>query len=342
MDNMSIIALGMLSAYLNERADAISARDISMLAAECGISYSDAFSALLAGELGVDPDADEFSRKLYADFFRGIGVEQHIERWQNDPYYKNIRVPLAREGRCELARGVIKAGAAFVCGDMRLEGDKARVKLGFFMDDFEYPMLLRDSREWMTITPNEIITSQKAIDAARGDVVTFGLGLGYFAYIVSLKSDVRRVTCVDNDPEIIKLFSAHILPQFPAREKIRVIRADAFEYLENTGARHDFAFCDIWHDALDGRPLYKRFKALESRFPETEFNYWIEDTIKCYLRCDMVFTTTHNQYIIKYNYRVMRLRGRSIYAGRIDQNMYKLYEQARNARAMSALRLQSR
>lgn len=34
----------------------------------------------------------------------------------------------------------------------------------------------------MTITPNEIAAMQAALEEVEGKVVTFGLGLGYFAH----------------------------------------------------------------------------------------------------------------------------------------------------------------
>jgi hypothetical protein len=42
-------------------------------------------------------------------------------------------------------------------------------------------------------------------------------------------------------------------------------------------------FADIWHDAGDGREPYLKMKEYETRFPDIEFDFWLEDTIKCYL-----------------------------------------------------------
>ena len=33
----------------------------------------------------------------------------------------------------------------------------------------------------------------------------------------------------------------------------------------------------------DGLDLYRRMKAKEAKSPGSEFYYWIEDTLKCYL-----------------------------------------------------------
>ena len=71
----------------------------------------------------------------------------------------------------------------------------------------------------MTITPNEIETMKEAVDKASGNVLTFGLGLGYYAYMVSEKENVESVTIVDSNEDVIDLFKKYVLPQFKhARE----------------------------------------------------------------------------------------------------------------------------
>ena len=137
----------------------------------------------------------------------------------------------------------------------------------------------------MSIKPSEIESTRKAVDAAFGRVVTFGLGLGYFAFMAARKPGVSSVTVVERDPAVIALFREHILPQIPEKGKITVVEADAFDYLDHTmpEARPDFVFMDIWHDIADGVPLYVRARTRESRFPGVRFMYWIERSLKCAL-----------------------------------------------------------
>ena len=67
-------------------------------------------------------------------------------------------------------------------------------QIGFFETEFKFPALLENDRIWMTITPNEIETMKEPVDGAFGNVLTFGLGLGYYAYMVSEKENVESVT----------------------------------------------------------------------------------------------------------------------------------------------------
>ena len=140
----------------------------------------------------------------------------------------------------------------------------------------------------MTLTPVDLDTSDEAIERAHGRVVTFGLGLGYYAYMVSRKPDVESITVVEKSEKVIALFKKHILPQFEHPEKVRIVSADAFEYAENKCPKesYDVAFVDTWRDASDGAPMYKKMKALEYLSPNTEFIYWIESFLISRLRAE--------------------------------------------------------
>ena len=132
----------------------------------------------------------------------------------------------------------------------------------------------------MLITPNEIETMKSPIEKAFGDVATYGLGLGYFAFMASEKETVSSVTVVERDEKVIRLFEEHILPQFPHKNKIRIVNEDALVYAQGEN-RHDFVFADIWHDPSDGCDLYLKLKACERE--GVAYEYWIENTLKLYL-----------------------------------------------------------
>ena len=85
----------------------------------------------------------------------------------------------------------------------------------------------------MLITPNEINTMQPVIDNVSGNVVTFGLGLGYFAYMCSIKNNVNGITIVEKDKNVIELFEKYILPQFEYKDKIKIVNSDAFDFASN-------------------------------------------------------------------------------------------------------------
>ena len=138
----------------------------------------------------------------------------------------------------------------------------------------------------MTVTPNEIETMAIPLEKAHGNIAVFGLGLGYYAYMVSEKKNVSHITIIERDKDAISLFREYLLPQFPNKNKICIVQADAFDYLnlEMKKESVDFAFVDLWHDVSDGLPLYLRLRKMEAAFPNTEFQYWIEPSMLIFLR----------------------------------------------------------
>lgn len=244
------------------------------------------YGALLGGFLGLDPENSEEDRFLQEMYLRPGLRRIETAPYQENPYYRTIRIPEAAEGGWQLAWQGYQPYELFLRDDLILTDDLRQIPaIGYFTEAFTYPSVLQDGREWMSIKPSEIESSQAAVDGAFGRVVTFGLGLGYFAFMASEKPEVESVKVVELDPAVIALFRQHLLPQFPHRNKISVIQADAFDFLEHGMAeiQPDFVFMDIWHDISDGAPLYVRARPYESRYPHTRFTYWIDRSLKCSL-----------------------------------------------------------
>ena len=279
--------LHLFSLYLNERPEFITADMVREVAGVGEFGEEEAFLLLFSEACGVHPLDDETDELFFRDFFAPSIRRLEPARYRSDPYYRNIRFPEAKDGDWELRNDCFKAFRPFIRDDVRPD-DRLRElpPLSYFSEDFTYPVVLEKGREWMLVTPNEIETIRPAAEAARGRVVTFGLGLGYFPYMASEKKNVEKITIVEKDPAVIRLFRQYILPQFSHPEKIELINEDAFAILDQSmkPGQFDFAYADIWHDAGDGIPLYLRFNKYEEHFPETEFQYWIEDTMLSYLR----------------------------------------------------------
>ena len=158
-------------------------------------------------------------------------------------------------------------------------------QVGFFEEHFRYPAILENGRIWMTVTPNEIETMKSPIEKAHGKVLTLGLGLGYYQYMISNKTNVDKIYIIDKNETIINLFKKYILPQFQNKDKIKIIHTDAFEFLKNDMSKYNFnfVFSDLWHDVSDGVDMYLDIKNYEKLYPNIDFEYWIEKSIKMYL-----------------------------------------------------------
>ncbi|MEH7181069.1 hypothetical protein [Neobacillus vireti] len=93
--------------------------------------------------------------------------------------------------------------------------------------------------------------------------------------MVSEKENVESVTVVDMNEDVIQLYKKYVLPQFKHAHKIRIIKADAFEYAQKHTAngKYDFVFTDLWHDVSDGIDMYVKMKKIEQQHPNTVFSY---------------------------------------------------------------------
>ena len=275
-----------LSVYLNLAPDYIDRSMIEEIT--CGDVNSDefAFANLAATACGLDIYENAKDKTFFRSHFLPAFKKLDISPYLKNEYYNNIKFLNGSLGKWTFETRVCKAYEAFAYDDPQVFADGRIIPcIGFFDDDYPYPAVLENGREWMTLLPNEINTTQVAIDKSKGKVLTYGLGLGYFTYMASLKSDVESVTVVERSRDVIEFFSKYILPQFKNPEKIHIVESDAFEYAEKHMKDGGFntVFTDIWHDPSDGCDLYLRMKDYEHLLPDANFVYWIEDTLKLYL-----------------------------------------------------------
>jgi hypothetical protein len=273
------------AAYLERFPDIITAEVVKELSS-AGLDTAGGIAALLSEIFGLDTDEKE-DKELYRNYIIPSIRILDAKRYTENPYYKKIRIPDVKDGAWELRSECYPAFRGFIAGDMDIRDDFTEIPpLGFFTEDFNFPAVLEGGNEWMTLTPVDLDTSDAAIEAAHGKVVTFGLGLGYYAFMVSEKESVESITVIEKSEKVIELFKKYVLPCFSHPEKVRVICADAFEYAEREmpEEKYDYAFVDTWRDASDGAPMYEKMKALESLSPNTKFMYWIENFLVSRLR----------------------------------------------------------
>ncbi|MBP3630163.1 MAG: hypothetical protein J6J23_01605 [Clostridia bacterium] len=275
-----------LGLFLNINSNAINEKMVKELEKRTGMNENECVKFLLADYLDLDVLENTQDKKLFNDYIRQMVKKQDKNVFTQNPYYKNIKFDKIKVVDVEFGNGRYRPYEMFVFDDIKSESDGRLIpQIGYFDEEFVYPAVYEKGVLWMSVTPNEVNTMKEPIEKAFGRVLTFGLGLGYFAYMTSIKEEVEKVTIVELNPITIKLFEKYILPQFEFKEKIEIINADAFEFAksEYSSGKFDYVFADIWHDAGDGLECYKKFKLLEELNPQLVYDYWIEKTIKCYL-----------------------------------------------------------
>ena len=155
-------------------------------------------------------------------------------------------------------------------------------KIGYFKEPFSYLALCEGDNIWMSLNPNEIETMEPFIDKAKGNVLVLGLGMGYVPFMMSLKSEVKHITIVERDQNIINLFNKLLFPSFPHKDKISIIKDDAIKYAQNN-KKYDYKFADLWHNPEDGLDLFIKLKAIDMGI-----DCWLETSLIALLRRCMI------------------------------------------------------
>ena len=232
------------------------------------------------------------NRSMVDMFLERVGESIKVfypDEFSENPYIKNIRIDTTWCDRFRLDYSHFDPFELFFYDTAELDDELVITipHIGCFAEKFYYPSILEKAGDtsytWMSVTPNEVYTMEKQIAHARGNVLTLGCGMGYFAYMVSLKEDVTSVTIVECEQEVIDLFQKYILPQFEYKDKITIVKGDAVEYLRDmTDGEFDYCFADIWRGVNDLEP-YFAVKEIGRNFKKTQMEYWIEDSIAIYL-----------------------------------------------------------
>lgn len=224
-----------MSEYINETPCAITERLMKEADPSGELPEEILYAAFMAGFCGISEDDTTIN-----EYFQDAVHCLETRKYRDNPYLKNIKFPDTATRHWKFTHYSYRPYEAFICNDIDIDKNLREVpQIGFFRERFAYPAVEQDGREWMAVKPSEIETMRAPIEEATGRVVTFGLGLGYFAYMVSEKPDVTSLDIVERSEEAIALFERHILPQFPNKEKIRIIRSDAFGFLNE----------NMWQDA---------------------------------------------------------------------------------------------
>ena len=216
--------------------------------------------------------------------------------FNDNPYFKRVRPQLTKIGDYKLCLDHFYPYQTFAYDDVEIDKKDNYCelsKIGYFDHKVNFLALSYKNEIWMNISPNEINTMKSSIEEANGDILVFGLGLGYYPFMVALKDNVKSVTIIEKDKNIIEIFKKHLFPFFINKDKIQIIEADAFEFMKNNKVHYDYSFVDLWHNPSDGLPMYLKFKPLEDK--NCKYSYWLEDSIKqMYRRC--VLTVIEEQF----------------------------------------------
>lgn len=108
---------------------------------------------------------------------------------------------------------------------------------------------------------SEIITNQKFIDSAKGDVLIFGLGLGLIVFPLLKEKDINEIIIVELDEGLIEMVSP-IIKFFGSSNKFKIIKGNCFSW--NTDRKFDTIYFDIW-EVIDEKS-FGEMEYLQSKY----------------------------------------------------------------------------
>ncbi len=226
---------------------------------------------------------DEENNELAEHFFHSQIQKRNIEEYQNNPYNK-LALPKLKRGNLELKYLHYEPNQPFPLNEIKVNEDhyyEELSQIGYFDKEYTYLALLDKNVIWMSINPNEIETMKGMVEQASGNILICGLGLGYLAYMLSLKDEVKNIVILENNKDIINIFNENIYHLLKTKSKIKILYQDAFVYLkeEAINKKYDYVYIDMWHDANEGLAMYLRLLPIEEKNKNVKFSYWLEPSM---------------------------------------------------------------
>ena len=144
-----------------------------------------------------------------------------------------------------------------------------------------YIRLLHNGECVMSDTSMEQRTNLRFCSKAYGDIIIGGLGIGMIVMAIQDKPEVRSITIIEKNQEVIDLVAS----QLKFNDKVSIICADVFEWKPKRGVKYDMTYMDIWNWINEDvykkevQPLkrkYVRFLRPKSENPNRFNECWAE------------------------------------------------------------------
>ena len=286
-----------------------------------GKTEKEAVFTALMDYFGIDNEDEESIELANKYIFENL-KENNPKDYTNNPYVKLVNPKSFKANGYELsylkyAPYQVFADDEIITTDYPYE---EYYNLGYFKSEFKYLALLKNDEIWMSVNPNEINTMEPFVNDAHGKVLVLGLGMGYIAYMMAIKDNVKSVTVVEKDINIINLFKQHIAPLLNTN-KIKIVHDDAIRYVENNKG-FDYIFADLWHNPEDGIPMYLQLENIAKSNKE-KINYWLEPSLKAMRRrCLITILEEHFLGYTEKDYKFAK--------NQMDQTINYLYKQIKD------------
>ena len=193
--------------YLLNEANSIKEKNVLNYVKKRNLSLDRAFYYEFLNVLELDYKDPDFILANKTCRIQNI-KELKIDKYINNPYYRMIKVPETTSESWYFKYDTIEAYEGFMYKDLEVipnENYAEISSLGFFSHPYKYLSVTQGDEIWMCVTPHEMETMEASIEEARGNVLVFGLGLGYYPFMISRKSNVNKITIIEKDKKVNRL-----------------------------------------------------------------------------------------------------------------------------------------
>lgn len=144
-----------------------------------------------------------------------------------------------------------------------------------------YIRLVHDGECVMSDTGMEKRTNLKFCSKAHGDIIIGGLGIGMIIMAIQDKPEVRSITVIEKNQEVIDLVTS----QIELNDKVKIVHADVFDWYPEKGVKYDMSYMDIWNcvnetvyrkEMLPLKRKYARFLRSKNENPYRFNECWAE------------------------------------------------------------------
>lgn len=94
----------------------------------------------------------------------------------------------------------------------------------------------------MSDTDMERRSNARFVHRANGSVLIGGLGLGMILHPTLAKPEVKLVTVVEQNADVIAL----IAPTLPRDKRLTIVNGDIYEWKPAKGTKYDTVYFDVW------------------------------------------------------------------------------------------------
>lgn len=126
-----------------------------------------------------------------------------------------------------------------------------------------YYALLKSGDVLMTTDVFEVLTNQFFFNNVSGDVLIFGLGLGWIIFPLLSDDRVKSIKVVEIDTDIIS-FIGDKVKKMDINNKVTIVNGDLYDWYRCDSSKYDFIYFDIYNTPQESiqdkekvDPLYK-------------------------------------------------------------------------------------